>query len=80
MVYASGAALPDILLPEEIAAGMLYPSLDRIRDISRHVVLKVVRAAQQDKVDCAEHLRHMNDEQLSLWIIEKMYDPFKTDT
>lgn len=79
MVYASGAALPDMLLPEEIAAGMLYPGLDRIREVSRHVVLKVIRAAQQDGVDRAMHLRQMSDKELSLWILENMYDPFKVD-
>lgn len=77
MIYASGAALPDILTSEEAAAGMLYPSLHRIRDVSRHVVLEVIRAAQQDKVDRAEHLRHMDDKELSLWILGKMYDPFQ---
>jgi malate dehydrogenase (oxaloacetate-decarboxylating)(NADP+) len=77
MVYASGAALPDMLLPEEIAEGMLYPSLSRIREVSQYVILKVIRAAQTDQVDRAVDLRGMSDKKLSAWIAEKMYDPFR---
>jgi malate dehydrogenase (oxaloacetate-decarboxylating)(NADP+) len=77
MVYASGAALPEMLLHEEIAEGMLYPHLDRIREVSCHVILKVIRAAQADGVDQATELRQMSDEELGAWIAERMYDPFK---
>ena len=77
MIYASGAALPAMLTSEEIAQGMLYPSLDRIRDVSLHVTRNVIRAAQQDKVDRAKELRNMQDAELDDWIREKMYDPFK---
>lgn len=80
MIYASGAALPDKLTKDELAAAMLYPALDRTREISRHVTLKVIRAAQSDKVDRATDLREMNDESLEKWIDGKMYDPFKFET
>lgn len=79
MIYNSGAALPEKLLPEEIEEGELYPSLERIREVSRHVVLRVIRAAQEDKVDRNTELRDMSDEQLDKWILEKMYDPFKVE-
>ena len=77
MIYASGAALPELLTEEELAAGMLYPALDRIREVSQHVVLKVIRAAQQNKVDRVTSLRGMSDDDLKKWIEARMYDPFK---
>lgn len=77
MIYASGAALPDKLTKDELAAAMLYPALDRTREISRYVVLKVIRAAQSDEVDRATDLREMDDKSLEEWIHGKMYDPFK---
>ena len=77
MIYASGAALPDMLLREEIEEGELYPNLERIREVTRHVVLKVIRAAQEDEVDRNTELRKMKDDELDQWIAGKMYDPFK---
>lgn len=80
MIYASGAALPDKLTKDELAAAMLYPALDRTREISRYVTLKVIRAAQSDKVDRATDLREIDDESLEKWIDRKMYDPSKFET
>ncbi len=76
MIYASGAALPEMLTSEEVAIGLLYPALDRIRDISVRVARNVIRAAQRDGVDRAADLKEMADEKLDAWIREKMYDPF----
>lgn len=76
MVYASGAALPELLSPEELSQGLLYPALDRIQEISQHVALRVIRAAQQSDVDGATHLRDKTDIELKTWIGQRMYDPF----
>lgn len=76
MIYASGAALPEMLNSEEAAMGLLYPSLDRIRDVSVRVARNVIRAAQEDGVDRAADLKGMSDEALDDWIRQKMYDPF----
>ena len=56
---------------------MLYPSIDRIRDVSARVALYVIRAAQKSHVDRLHHLREHDDEELEQWIKEKMYDPHK---
>jgi malate dehydrogenase (oxaloacetate-decarboxylating)(NADP+) len=77
MIYASGASLPEMLSPDELATGMLYPALDRIREVSVRVARNVVRAAQGDKVDRADDLRDMKDEALDDYLRSKMYDPFK---
>jgi malate dehydrogenase (oxaloacetate-decarboxylating)(NADP+) len=64
MIYASGAALPDMLSSEEPAIGLLYPSLERIRDISVHVARNVIHAAQRDGVDRAPDLKALDDRTL----------------
>jgi malic enzyme len=46
MVEQASIALAGSLDPDERAAGLIYPRLDRIRDISPRIALAVVRAAQ----------------------------------
>ncbi|EPE26504.1 NAD(P)-binding Rossmann-fold containing protein [Glarea lozoyensis ATCC 20868] len=83
MIYASGTALPEMLMSEEVAMGLLWPALSRIRDVNVRVARSVIRAAQQDRVDAAQqdrvdratHLRQMDDEALDEWVHGNMYDP-----
>lgn len=75
MIYASGAALSQALTPEEISIGLLYPDLTRIREVSVVVARKVIRAAQEDKVDRETALCNMSDDALDVWIKAHMYDP-----
>ena len=77
MIYASGEALPTMLTPEEHKMGLLYPGIQRIREVSCRVARFVIRAAQRDNVDRMHHLRDMSDEELEGWIGEKMYNPHK---
>lgn len=46
MIEQASIALAGSLDPDERAAGLIYPRLDRIRDISPRIALAVVRAAQ----------------------------------
>jgi malate dehydrogenase (oxaloacetate-decarboxylating)(NADP+) len=46
MVEASALGLADSLTPAERGDGLVYPRLERIRDISAHIAQAVVRAAQ----------------------------------
>lgn len=75
MIYASGEALSQALTAEEIDRGLLYPDLTRIRQVSVVVARKVIRAAQEAKVDRETNLRTMNDDSLDSWIKARMYDP-----
>jgi malate dehydrogenase (oxaloacetate-decarboxylating)(NADP+) len=77
MIYASGEALSNALLPQEIADNWLYPDISRIRDVSVIVTRKVIRAAQADKMDRELALRNISDEQLDEYIRARMYDPFR---
>ena len=75
MIYASGEALPTTITEEEKQMALLYPQITRIREVSVRVARYVIRAAQKDNVDRLHHLRDIDDEELDLWIKERMYDP-----
>lgn len=75
MIYASGEALSQALTAEEIDRALLYPDLTRIRQVSVVVARKVIRAAQESKVDRETNLRTMNDDSLDAWIKARMYNP-----
>lgn len=47
MVEAAARALADALTAEEQEAGLIYPRLERIRQISTEIAAAVVRAAQK---------------------------------
>lgn len=81
MIYASGAALPELLTPEEVGMGLLYPQLERIREVSVRVAREVIRAAQRDGVDqkSDDGLKGMSDEELDEWVMGRMYDPYKRE-
>ena len=48
MVEQAAVALAESLTEEEKQAGLVYPRLTRIRDISAQIALAVIRAAQKD--------------------------------
>jgi malate dehydrogenase (oxaloacetate-decarboxylating)(NADP+) len=64
IIYASGAALPAMLTSDEAVMGLLFPAVDRIRDVSVCVARSVIRAAQGDKVDRATDLKEMDNDEL----------------
>ncbi|KAI0264014.1 malate dehydrogenase [Gloeopeniophorella convolvens] len=75
MVEHASVALAGSLDAEERAADLVYPRLDRIRDISARIALAVIRAAQNASVDNAPALRHVTDNTLLAHIKEQMWDP-----
>ncbi|OCF40293.1 malate dehydrogenase (oxaloacetate-decarboxylating)(NADP+) [Kwoniella heveanensis CBS 569] len=60
MITASAIALSEALTEEEKAAGLLYPRLNRIREVSAEVAAGVVKKAQEEGLDTAEHLRGLD--------------------
>ena len=64
MVEASSLGLADALTPEERADDLLYPRVERIREISADIALAVIRAAQKAGVDRSPDLRAMADAEL----------------
>lgn len=75
MIEASALALSDALTPEEKEAGLLYPRLDRIRDISTVVALRVIRQAQAEDLVGNAVVHKLDDEELKKYIEQKQYWP-----
>ncbi|GAA5877685.1 hypothetical protein JCM16303_000204 [Sporobolomyces ruberrimus] len=75
MVHASAQGLADSLTPAETERNLLYPDVERIREVSITIALKVIRTAQKLGVDRAEELRSMNDRQLEEYVRRQMYHP-----
>ncbi|KZT70047.1 malic enzyme [Daedalea quercina L-15889] len=75
MVEASSLGLAESLTPEEKTLDMIYPRVERIRDISAEIAAKVIRAAQRAGVDRNTEIRDMWDDQLAGWVKSKMWNP-----
>jgi malate dehydrogenase (oxaloacetate-decarboxylating)(NADP+) len=60
MITASALGLSESLTQQEKEAGLLYPRLERIREVSASVAARVVKAAQQGQVDTVVRLRGMS--------------------
>ncbi|PFH48699.1 hypothetical protein AMATHDRAFT_196107 [Amanita thiersii Skay4041] len=75
MVEASSLGLASSLTKEERMQGLLYPRIERIRDISAHIAKEVIRAAQKADVDRSVNCRSMDDTCLISYIKRKMWIP-----
>jgi len=75
MIYASATWLSTALNKSEVEQGLLYPEIERIRDVSVLVALGVISAAQAAGVDRETQLKGMSDRELEKWVRSKMYDP-----
>ncbi|THH21147.1 hypothetical protein EW146_g360 [Bondarzewia mesenterica] len=75
MVEASSLGLADSLTSEEIELELIYPRLERIRDISAFIAVRVIRKAQQEGVDRQADLRKLSDEELLQFVNKKMWNP-----
>ncbi|KAF8196005.1 hypothetical protein BJ912DRAFT_955866 [Pholiota molesta] len=75
MVEASSLGLAHALTEEEISLGLLYPRIERIREISAHIAKEVIRAAQKAGVDRSPDLRTKSDSDLLHFINSKMWNP-----
>jgi len=75
MIYTSAVALSTAINQTELDAGMLYPEVTRIREVSVVVAREVIRQAQKQHLDRERAIRDTNDEKLDAWIRARMYDP-----
>ncbi|KAI0055856.1 malate dehydrogenase [Artomyces pyxidatus] len=75
MVEQASIALAQSLNEDEKEKELVYPRLNRIRDISAKIALAVVRAAQAASVDGSPALRHVADNALLEYIKEQMWHP-----
>ncbi|KAJ4491276.1 malate dehydrogenase [Lentinula edodes] len=75
MVEKAAIALSSSLNEEETGCELVYPRLDRIRDISAQVALAVAREAQKEGIDNNIVLRSLNDDEALKHIKGKMWKP-----
>lgn len=75
MVEASSLGLADSLTQEERDLGLLYPRIERIREISAFIAKEVIRAAQKAGVDRSTDLRTLSDAELLQFVKSKMWNP-----
>lgn len=73
MVEQASVALASSLEKEEREAGLVYPRLDRIRDISAKIALAVVRAAQ-NSVRRTRIVSLMNRNTGTNWFVSQSVD------
>lgn len=75
MVEAASLALADSLTQEERALEMIYPRIERIREISQQIAVRVISEAQKDGVDQNIALRGLTNEKLLAYVKSKMWNP-----
>jgi len=75
MVEASAIGLANSLSSDERALELIYPRIQRIREISAHIAVHVIRAAQAADVDRSSDLRKLTDEELLEFVQKKMWTP-----
>ncbi|RXW18903.1 hypothetical protein EST38_g6950 [Candolleomyces aberdarensis] len=75
MVEASSLGLANSLTAEERALGLLYPRVERIREISTDIAMQVIRAAQKAGVARSPELVSKSDSELVAFVKPKMWKP-----
>ncbi|BGP42746.1 hypothetical protein JCM10450v2_006856 [Rhodotorula kratochvilovae] len=75
LVHACSLGLASSLTPDELDRNLLYPDIERIREVSIKIAVAVVRKAQELKIDRAENLRELDDAQLEDHIRRQSYHP-----
>ncbi|PSS03724.1 hypothetical protein PHLCEN_2v3949 [Hermanssonia centrifuga] len=75
MIEAASLGLANSLTEEEHSLDLVYPRIERIREISAGIALAVIREAQKNGVDRSIDLRKMSDAALLSFIKSKMWNP-----
>ncbi|THH00126.1 hypothetical protein EW026_g2351 [Hermanssonia centrifuga] len=75
MIEAASLGLANSLTEEEHSLDLVYPRIERIREISAGIALAVIREAQKNGVDRSIDLRKMPDAALLSFIKSKMWNP-----
>lgn len=70
MIGAAAHALADTVTDDELASGLLYPAISRLRDVSVHVAKAVIDQAVQDGVNTIA-----TAEDSHAWIEATMWEP-----
>jgi len=74
MVEGASLGLACSLTKDEEDDGLVYPRIERIREISAHIAFDVIRAGQRAGVSRNDALKDKNDEDLREWVVSKMWN------
>lgn len=74
MVEGASLGLARSLTKDEEDAGLVYPRIERIREISAQIAVDVIRAAQKVGVSRNGALKDRNGEDLRKWVVSKMWN------
>lgn len=74
MVEGSSLGLAHSLTKDEEDDGLVYPRIERIREISAQIAIDVIRAAQKAGVSRNSALEDKNVEDLKEWVVSKMWN------
>jgi len=77
MLQAAALAIPNMLTTEQYESGTIFPSIDRIRDISAYVAVKVIEAAAREGrvPDEIRRLVATGEDAISEYVYSTMYLP-----
>jgi len=74
MVEAASLGLAHSLTRDEGDDGLVYPRIERIREISAQIAVDVIRAAQKAGVSHNGALKDKSEEDLKEWVVSKMWN------
>ena len=74
MVEAASLGLTHSLTKDEEDDGLVYPRIERIREISAQIAVDVIRAAQKAGVSHNAALKDKSDDDLEKWVVSKMWN------
>jgi malate dehydrogenase (oxaloacetate-decarboxylating)(NADP+) len=75
MIEEASLALADSLTADEKADDLLYPRIERIREISAAIAVRVIETAQQQGLDSNEALRNLPEGELAARVAKHQYKP-----
>ena len=75
LIQAAAQGLADSLTPDERYRNLLYPEVERIREVTITIAKTIIRSAQKAGVDTKIELRSMTDVELDTYVRAQMYHP-----
>jgi len=70
MISAASTALADAVLPEELAVGLLFPAIPRLRDVSLQIARAVIQQAGKEGIT-----KEYNEDEISSLLAKNTWDP-----
>ena len=75
MVTTASLSLASSLTAEEHAAGLIYPRITRIREISAQIATDVLLEARKEKLNTNSAVASLRDDQVLPWVKARMWNP-----